>query len=465
MLKTRNNGPVTLLQEASCPALDIRSPSFGIRRRRIKSWEVIVSLVSVLTITGALILTTPSFAEGSFLGTDAVSSSGSVEFEGTFFSEEPRFFGQDDNAVSIAVKPKLVLDWDTTAFGADSASVTISPFVRFDPQDDERTHADLREVKLDLRFGETDLTIGNDFVFWGKTEVDQIVDIINQTDGVEGTDGEDKLGQPLIRLSRLVDVGDFSGEASVFYLPFFRERTFLGEESRLRPGLIVDSSDAVYETSQEEWTPSFAARLAGFYGDFDIGLSAFHGLSRDPALQVDPVSINPADGTFELRPVYGRITQVGFDGQYTSNATLWKIEIIGRFDQRNLAFEREDYIAAIAGLEHTLFGIADSNADVGLIAEYAYDSRGSDALTVFENDVVLGARLALNDTQDTTALFTATIDSETAETLLRIEGERRIGEIAKLSIEAGAFLNSDDSSLVNDLQDDHFLRATLAVFW
>jgi len=100
-----------------------------------------------------------------------------------------------------------------------------------------------------------------------------------------------------------------------------------------------------------------------------------------------------------------------------------------------------------------------------LIAEYAYDSRGSDALTVFENDVVLGARLALNDTQDTTALFTATIDSETAETLLRIEGERRIGEIAKLSIEAGAFLNSDDSSLVNDLQDDHFLRATLAVFW
>jgi len=139
--------------------------------------------------------------------------------------------------------------------------------------------------------------------------------------------------------------------------------------------------------------------------------------------------------------------------------------VIGRLDQRNLSFEEEDYVAAIVGLEHTLFGVADSNADLGLIAEYAYDSRGDDALTVFENDVVVGARLALNDTQDTSALFTATVDSGTAETLLRVEGERRIGEIAKLSIEAGAFLNTDEDSLADDLQDDHFLRATLAVFW
>ena len=233
----------------------------------------------------AFLLTTPTLAEDSFLGTDNVSFSGSVEIEGTFFAEDPRFAGQDDNAVSTAVRSKLILDWDSTSFGADSASLTISPFVRFDPQDNERTHADLREAKLDLRFGETDVTIGNDFIFWGKTEVDQIVDIINQTDGVEGTDGEDKLGQPMIRLSRLVDIGEFSGEASVFYLPYFRERTFLGEESRLRGAAVIEGDNPRYETGADEWTPSFAARLAGFYGDFDIGVSAFHGLSRDPAIE------------------------------------------------------------------------------------------------------------------------------------------------------------------------------------
>jgi hypothetical protein len=229
--------------------------------------------------------------------------------------------------------------------------------------------------------------------------------------------------------------------------------------------VIVDGGDARYETSAEEWTPSFAARLAGFYGDFDVGLSAFHGLSRDPAFEVKPDSVNLATGAFELRPVYGRITQLGLDGQYTAGSTLWKTELVGRFDQRNRSFEKEDYVAVIAGLEHTLYGMGESNADLGLIAEYAYDSRGDDALTVFENDVVLGARLALNDTQDSAALLTATVDTETVETLLRLEAERRIGEIAKLSLEAGAFLNTDEVSPVEQLQDDHFLRATLAVFW
>ena len=443
-----------------CPGLDPGSSDLARKRARLESGAA--SLFAILLATSAA---SPSAAEDSFLGTDAVSFSGSVEIEGTFFSENPRFAGQDRNAVSTAVRSRLILDWDSTSFGADSASVTIAPFLRFDPQDNERTRGDFREAKIDLRFGETDVTIGNDFIFWGKTEVDQIVDIINQTDGVEGTDGEDKLGQPMVRISRLLDIGEFSGDVSVFYLPYFRERTFLGEESRLRGAAVVNEDAVRYETSQEEWTPSFAARLAGFYGDFDIGVSAFHGLSRDPAFEVDPGSVNLLTGEFELRPVYGQITQLGFDGQYTSDATLWKAEVIGRLDQRNLSFEEEDYVAAIVGLEHTLFGVADSNADLGLIAEYAYDSRGDDALTVFENDVVVGARLALNDTQDTSALFTATVDSGTAETLLRVEGERRIGEIAKLSIEAGAFLNTDEDSLADDLQDDHFLRATLAVFW
>jgi len=430
----------------------------------VNSWRRPLRALALPSIALALSIS-PAFAEDSFLGTSFSSLEGSVEVEGTFFSEDPRFTGQDDNAVSLAVRSKTVLEWTDTFIGGSDATVTITPFIRFDPNDDERTHADLREAKVDLRFGQTDVTIGNDFVFWGKTEVDQIVDIINQTDGVEGTDGEDKLGQPMVRVSRLVDIGELSGEASFFYLPYFRERTFLGKESRLRPGVIVDGNNARYETGAEEWTPSFAARFSGFYGDFDLGASVFHGLSRDPTFEVSPGSIDPATGAFELRPVYGRITQVGFDGQYTADATLWKAEAIGRFDQRNLSFEREDYFSAIAGLEHTLFGVAESNADLGLIAEYAYDTRGDDALTIFENDVVLGARLALNDTQDSSALFTAAIDTDTGETLLRLEGERRIGEIAKLSIEAGAFLNTDETSLASDLQDDHFLRATLAVFW
>ena len=314
------------------------------------------------------------------------------------------------------------------------------------------------------------MTVGSDIVFWGKTEVDQLVDIVNQVDGVEGTDGEDKLGQPMVALRRILEFGDFSGQASAFYFPYFRERTFLGEESRLRSGIVIDGHDARYETSQEEWTPSFAARLAGFYGDIDAGVHVFHGLSRDPAFEVSRIALLTDPSGFRivpdrLRPVYGRITQVGFDGQYTSGATLWKAEAIGRFDQRNLAFEKEDYAAAIAGVEHTLYGIGGTNADLGLIAEYAWDSRGDRALTPFENDAVVGARLALNDAQDTSALLTAAVDTETTELALRLEAERRLGESFTLSLVGQSFVDTDDDSLLNPLRDDHSLRITLSAFW
>ena len=430
---------------------------------RLRGYDVARACLTLLA-AAILLLATPAAAQDAFLGADNAEFTGSVEFEATLFPKEPRFAGQGDNSIAVALRPKLELEWQNAIAGGDAA-LTITPFLRYDPQDSRRTHADLREAKLDLRFGKTDVTLGADYVFWGKTEVDQIVDIVNQTDGVEGTDGEDKLGQPMIAVRRLVDVGDVSGQVSLFYLPYFRERTFLGEESRLRGRVLIDGFDARYETSAEEWTPSFAARIAGFYGDFDVGVSAFHGLSRDPAFEPNPSAFDPATGRFVLRPVYGRITQIGLDGQYTFGATLWKLENIARFNQRNLAFEKEDYVAAIGGFEHTLYGIGGSNIDLGLIGEYAYDSRGDEALTPFQNDAVIGARLGFNDTQDTSALVTAAVDTETAETLLRLEAERRIGDRVKLELEAGAFLNTDERSVIHDIRDDHYVRATLAVFW
>lgn len=419
-----------------------------------------MKISSLLLSSAALIgILAPSAQAGEeIFGADFADVTGEAGVETILFPESPLFPGQEDQALSFSFEPTGIIEWNgVESLGDADISATVRPFLRIDTQDDERTHLDFREAKVDIRFGDTDVTLGNDIVFWGKTETDQIVDIVNQVDGVEGTDGEDKLGQPMVALRRIVDTGDFSGQVSAFYFPYFRERTFLGEESRLRSGVLIDGDDARYETSAEEWTPSFAARLAGFYGDIDAGVHVFHGLSRDPAFEPNSLTT--------LRPVYGRITQVGLDGQYTSGATLWKLEAIGRFDQRNIAFEKEDYAAAIAGVEHTLYGIGGSNADLGLIAEYAYDSRGKDALTPFQNDAVLGARLALNDAQDTSALFTAAVDTDTAETLLRLEGERRLGDSFKLSIVGQAFLNTDDTSLIHPLRDDSSLRITFSAFW
>lgn len=376
---------------------------------------------------------------------------GSAELEGTFFFETPAFDGHARHGASAAVEPTLLLEW----LDGDLA-FTATPFLRLDAVDEERSHFDLREFKLDATRGDWSATVGAGVVFWGKTEAVHLVDIINQDDALEDIDGEDKLGQPMVKLARLTDYGEFAG----FYLPYFRERAFAGEDGRLRPELPVDEDAARYETGQDEWTPSFAGRWSNSSGGFDLGASAFHGLSRDPAFDVELRPGGPV-----LIPVYSRITQAGFDGQYTTGPALWKAEAIWRTGQRDRNFEKDDYLAATGGLEYTFFQIAETEMDLGLIGEYAWDSRGDDATTTFQNDAIAGARLTFNDVEDTAILFFGSVDVETGGTILRLEAERRLWDSWKLEIEGSAFLNIDDDDFAADFEQDSFLRGKLTYFW
>lgn len=394
----------------------------------------------------------PAFA----LAPDYQEFYGNIEFEATLFAEDARFPRQRDQGASIAVEPTLFAEW------ADGdLSATFTPFFRLDAADDARTHFDIREAKVDYRFDEYELTLGVDTVFWGKTEANHLVDIINQTDAVEDLDDEDNLGQPMVRVSRLTDVGEFS----LFYLPYFRTRTFPGERGRLRSALPVNRSARNIEPDGGRWTPSFAARYAGVIENADIGLSAFHGVSRDPAfVPADFVNTPGGPAPTTLAPIYSRITQFGFDGQYTEGPTLYKAEAIYRTGQRDLTGRTRDYVGATGGVEYTLFGVFD-NADLGLIAEYSWDSRGDDATNVFQSDVILGARLGLNDEADTSLLLTSALDHDNDVASFRLEAQTRVAEGWIAEVEGQFFINNEDDPLAADLQDDSFLRLKLTYYW
>ena len=372
---------------------------------------------------------------------------GEIELEGTGFFEDPQFVGQDRDTASIAGEATLLAEW------LDGDLIfRLTPFARYDSADDRRTHADVREFKFDYVVDDWSFTLGADTVFWGKTEVVHLVDIINQTDAVEDIDDEDRLGQPMLRVGYLSDYG----EISAFVLPFFRERTFPGVSGRLRFSPPVNTAMPIFETDAEEWTTSYALRYSAAFGDVDFGLSAFHGLSRDPSFRFD--------GEF-LQPVYSRITQAGIDLQYTSDATLWKFESIFREGQRDATDTTNNFWAATGGFEHTFFGVLESNADIGLIGEYAFDDRGDDALTAFQNDAIAGARLTLNDPQDTAVLLTSSVDVEDGSVSLRLEAERRIGDDLKVEIEAVGLVNQDETSFAGSFADDSFVRAKLRWFF
>lgn len=417
---------------------------------------------SVFPALLASLLAAPVAAEG--LAPEYWESYGKAELEATLFAEGPRFPGQNRHAGSVAVEPTLFMEWA----GGD-LTATITGFARLDFSDDQRTHFDLREAKIDWFSGDWRVTLGADKVFWGKTEAFHLVDIVNQTDGVENIDEEDALGQPMLRVSRLTEIGTFTA----FWLPVFRERTFAGVDGRLRPALPVDRSQAVITPRGGHFAQSGALRYDGVFGNADIGLSVFHGVSRDPAFApVDFVQTPGGPVPTALAPVYDAITQFGFDGQLTEGATLYKGEAIYRIGQRNLRGVEQDYFAFTGGIEHTLFGfMAESgverlaNADLGLIAEYALDSRGRDATVSFQNDIILGARLALNDEADSSLLLTSAIDHQTGVAGLRAEARTRVAEGMVAEVEAQLFINGEKEALGPDLKDDSFLRLTLSYFW
>lgn len=369
--------------------------------------------------------------------------SGYFAVEGRYFLNDPLHSGQREQQVSIAGQPEFYQEWATT-------SLTIAPFFRIDSADSERSHFDLRELFVLWYPDDFEVGIGIRKIFWGVTESQHLVDIINQTDLVELPDGEEKLGQPMINFSLLKDWGT----VDFFVLPYFRERTFPGQKGRLRSFLFVDSDQARFESGAENRHLDLALRYSQSVGDWDVGLSHFKGTSREPTL------LPGSDGAGKpvFIPFYEQVDQSGLDLQRIIDVWILKLELIHRSGQG------PSFHAWTTGFEYTFTGIFDSKADLGAIGEWLHDSRNERA-TPFEDDLMFGLRLVLNDMDSTEFLLGLIQDLDHASKLLTLEGERRFGDHWKLEVEGSIFMEQDPNDLLFTQRDDDFFQLTLAYYF
>jgi hypothetical protein len=379
--------------------------------------------------------------------TESASSewTGYASLDARLFFHSPAHPGQDDQNLSAAFQPEYYRSWDDGA-----QTFVFTPFLRLDANDDERSHADMRELYWRLETGPFVFKAGVDIVFWGVAESQHLVDIINQTDMVENIDGEDKLGQPMLNLAYLNDWGTWQA----YLLPYFRERTFPGMDGRLRAEPPVDTDDAVYESGDEQQHLDFAIRWSHYFGDWDLGIAHFSGTSREP-LPI-PADSGPGSG---LRPLYLQIDQTSLDVQVTKGAWLWKLEAI--YNQNNI----EDYYAYVGGFEFTQFGIAGSAVDLGWLLEYNYDERGDGATTVLQDDIFFGLRYTDNDIQGTAILAGVTVDTDTASTFVNVEASRRMSEDWVLGLEMRLFTQVDEEDPLHQLRDDDYLGIQLTRYF
>lgn len=362
-----------------------------------------------------------------------------VGVESRYFPQSALTPAQRDGDLSLTLEPEFQLDWRRSG-----SYVTIAPFLRLDQNDSRRTHFDVRELYWQKVWDNWELLVGAKRVFWGVTESQHLVDFINQTDAVENIDGEDKLGQPMVRLTRL----SAWGTVDLYALPYFRERTFPGGRGRLRGPVVVNIDGARYESDAAERHVDWAVRWSHAIGAFDIGLSHFSGTHRSPSFlpdQLDPL------GTTVI-PYYYQTDRSGLDLQWTRESILWKLEAVSESSRGQRSF------AAVGGFEKTYVGVFGTIADLGVLMEYHFDDRRDLAPTPFENDLFIGSRLALNDFAGSELLGGVIVDLDNAATGVFVEGSRRVNEYLSFELEFRGFFNTPaDDQLYPVGGDDHVL--------
>ncbi len=372
-------------------------------------------------------------------GTRGGEWSGYVAGEYRYFTQSTLDTRQHNGYGSIAFEPEYYYEWDD-----GYQSITFRPFFRLDQYDDQRTHADIRELMWIKAADDWELRLGVGKVFWGVTEAVHLVDIINQTDLVENVDGEQKLGQPMAQFSIVRDWGVLD----LFALPYFRERTFPGDEGRPRTQPRVDVDNPLYESAAEQTHFDLSARWSQTFGDWDVGVAYFRGTSREPRFIPGVTDL----GEPVLVPYYDIIDQGSLDLQATLGNWLWKLESIYRSGQN------EPFAAAAGGFEYTLVGVGGSQSDLGILAEYLWDERGVRSASPLQDDLFLGVRWVANDVQSTEVLAGVISDLGYGSRLFNVEASRRFGEDWVMSLQMRLWDDVDDQDPTYALRNDDYIE-------
>lgn len=394
--------------------------------------------VSVLALAAAWLAAPAAHAEMEF------DFGGYVEPELRIFTQTPSDPRQSNSDFSLAGQLEFEL------FLSDDHTVIVTPFARWDARDDERTHFDLREAYYEAVFDRFELRVGLNKVFWGRTEAAHLIDIVNQTDSLEGVDGEEKLGQPMVNVTVPTDFGIFD----FYWLPYFRERHFESGFGRPRFDIPVSNSIALYESDQEEHHQDFAARWSHYIDAWDFGISYFNGTARDPLFMPS------FDKNFDpiLIPYYAQMQQVSVDVQATFGPMLYKFEGFRRWQLGDSWFQ------ATGGIEYSFYG-AIGDGDLGLVAEYIWDERGTSGMFPFQNDAFAGLRYTANDVASTAILAGGIYDLDGGGFALSVEAERRIGDDYFLQIELRHFVDVPAGDPLFSYSDDDFVQVRLARYF
>ena len=366
------------------------------------------------------------------------------EVQGTLSSRLDFYPDHADGTASEGRSAEVKID---VYHDLDESRIVGEFIVRGDEKDSGRRITEARQAYFRSPFVGFDVFVGNRQEFWGKAESKNVVDVINQSDAAANEGKSGKLGTPSISAERYLDIGDLQ----LWYIPYFREKTFNDSDAHPSSGLPVSS--AQYARKDGKDADDFAARLSSFAGDWDLAGSVFYGTARDPILSV-------AIGSSALNPYYALQKSIGLEAQYTGDVTLLKWESLHGTQSSLLG--AHDFAAAVAGIEYTFYGPFETMWDIGLIVEIQHDDRPQAAANQFG---VAGVRLVFNDIADSNILFLASADRKADQSVVSLEASRRISDVTSVKLTSQFYNARTTTSTFGQLSDDDAVTLTLNMFF
>jgi hypothetical protein len=330
-------------------------------------------------------------------------------------------------------------------------------FGRVDGHDDDRSIIALEDAYFSYSLdedGEYVLLGGYKTFNWSTTEFFHPVDVINSKNFDSDLDNQEKKGE----LTLEFEISFFDGVINVFYFPKFEEPNYPGPNSRIGGGYQIERAVTINgedTTSSQYLTPQYGARVTQTVADADLSLHYLNHIDRNFPIIGTNDYINSGAGyiatTSEVVPFYYKVQQVGGTYQQVLSDWILKFEYVNRsFDVSDVEVlsiksilagsaklqRPADHSEVAIGIDY-LFHIF-KKCELNVFAEAASilntDEEARAELSLFQRDVMVGARLAINDVMGREFSFNLVKDLERKnETIINFSYNQRVTDNIKLN--------------------------------
>ncbi len=348
----------------------------------------------------------------------------------------------------------LVAEIETKIMLFENANVLIKPYLRYDPVNDNRNSAQIKEFDFEYRNNNNYLNIGQRILGWSTTEAVNVLpiviaDIINQRDYDADADGQQKLGRPAVTVSHLNE----NILLQLHYFPYFTASAYGDIESResFASGQFDINENPIYAGENAEREKSAALRIELQSQNSNLSGFIYQGYANtNKFVFSDATLLTPA---YDLQRIYG------FTSQSTTDNWIFKSELTYHetLESAGPANNKDNFLTGILGAEYTVV-LYESDADVALFSEYIYDQRGKKPYaSPFANDLFGGIRWSLNNQQSTVVTVGIVKDLDDSTYIVHINYTRRLFDNMSLDLTLRHYA-PDEENILSALENDSLIK-------